>query len=199
MEQQHRSQHKDVQERRQDDLEEIQHGPFPVEQLQESGIAALDIKKLKDSGLYTVESVMYDPRKDLVQIKGISEAKVDKIIEAGLSFSVLTISCFTRCCNYAYQQTNLTNTNQQLQNWCPWGSLVQANSMRRGLKSLKKHLDQKNLTRRLLDVNERMTFFLLLYYDEYHKSQFSCISQWPVLLKLYGDFLLSSIHTFPVK
>ncbi|VFQ98281.1 unnamed protein product [Cuscuta campestris] len=107
MEQQHRNQHKDVQERRQDDLEEIQHGPFPVEQLQ-------------DSGLYTVESVMYAPRKDLVQIKGISEAKVDKIIEAGLSFSVLTTSCFTRCCNYAYQQTNLTNTNQQLQNWCPW-------------------------------------------------------------------------------
>ncbi|RAL43671.1 hypothetical protein DM860_017527 [Cuscuta australis] len=82
MEQQHRNQQKDVQERRQDDLEEIQHGPFPVEQLQESGIAALDIKKLKDSGLYTVESVMYAPRKDLVQIKGISEAKVDKIIEA---------------------------------------------------------------------------------------------------------------------
>lgn len=48
-----------------------------------SGIAALDMKKLKDSGLYTVESVAYTPRKDLLQIKGISEAKVDKIVEAG--------------------------------------------------------------------------------------------------------------------
>lgn len=52
-----------------------------------SGIAALDVKKLKDAGLCTVESVAYSPRKELLQIKGISEAKVDKIIEAGLSLS----------------------------------------------------------------------------------------------------------------
>ncbi|KAL5204690.1 hypothetical protein ABZP36_009561 [Zizania latifolia] len=62
--------------------EEGEHGPFPIEQLQASGIAALDVKKLKDAGLYTVESVTYTPRKDLLQIKGISEAKVDKIVEA---------------------------------------------------------------------------------------------------------------------
>jgi DNA repair protein RAD51 len=41
------------------------------------------VKKLKDAGLHTVESVAYTPRKDLMQIKGISEVKVDKIIEAG--------------------------------------------------------------------------------------------------------------------
>ncbi|KAM3221388.1 DNA repair protein RAD51 [Capsicum annuum] len=64
------------------ELEDIQHGPFPVEQLQASGIAALDVKKLKDAGLCTVESVVYAPRKELLHIKGISEAKVDKIIEA---------------------------------------------------------------------------------------------------------------------
>jgi DNA repair protein RAD51 len=50
--------------------------------VQASRIAALDVKKLKDAGLCTVEPVAYSPRKDL-QIKGISEAKVDKIIEAG--------------------------------------------------------------------------------------------------------------------
>ncbi|OAY66721.1 DNA repair protein RAD [Ananas comosus] len=67
----------------QEEIEEMQHGPLPIEQLQASGIAALDVKKLKDAGLCTVESVAYSPRKDLLQIKGISEAKVDKIIEAG--------------------------------------------------------------------------------------------------------------------
>lgn len=35
-----------------------------------------------------MESVAYSPRKDLLQIKGISEAKVDKIVEAGMSFFV---------------------------------------------------------------------------------------------------------------
>ncbi|KAG1342567.1 putative DNA repair protein RAD51 [Cocos nucifera] len=86
----------------QQEIEDMQHGPFPIEQLQyfgpywwlylfilslcinkASGIAALDVKRLKDAGLCTVESVAYSPRKDLLQIKGISEAKVDKIIEAG--------------------------------------------------------------------------------------------------------------------
>ncbi|XLR04753.1 hypothetical protein S83_070951 [Arachis hypogaea] len=33
-------------------------------------------------GICTVEFVAYTPRKDLLQIKGISEAKIDKIIEA---------------------------------------------------------------------------------------------------------------------
>ncbi|URE47738.1 DNA repair protein Rad51 [Musa troglodytarum] len=67
----------------QEEAEDVQHGPFPIEHLQASGIAAIDVKKLKDAGLCTVESVAYSPRKDLLQIKGISEAKVDKIIEAG--------------------------------------------------------------------------------------------------------------------
>ena len=56
---------------------------FPFD-LKASGIAAADVKKLKDAGCCTVESVAYSPRKDLLQIKGISEAKVDKIIEAGM-------------------------------------------------------------------------------------------------------------------
>ncbi|CAM0949843.1 unnamed protein product [Alopecurus aequalis] len=65
-----------------DEEEAGEHGPFPIEQLQASGIAALDVKKLKDAGFCTVEAIAYSPRKDLLQIKGISEAKVDKIIEA---------------------------------------------------------------------------------------------------------------------
>lgn len=51
---------------------------------QGSGIAAVDVKKLKDAGLCTVEAVAYSPRKELLLIKGISEAKVDKIVEAGM-------------------------------------------------------------------------------------------------------------------
>ncbi|CAN6922055.1 unnamed protein product, partial [Brassica oleracea] len=57
-------------------------GPFPVEHLQAAGIASVDVKKLRDVGLCTVEGVAYTPRKDLLQIKGISDAKVDKIVEA---------------------------------------------------------------------------------------------------------------------
>ncbi|KAF5962118.1 hypothetical protein HYC85_003327 [Camellia sinensis] len=60
-----------------DQVEDMQqHGPFPVEHLQASGIASLDIKKLKDAGLCTVESVAYSPRKELLQIKGITSKSI---------------------------------------------------------------------------------------------------------------------------
>ncbi|KAK3013618.1 hypothetical protein RJ639_009321 [Escallonia herrerae] len=90
---------KTVQE--QDEQEEMQHGPFPVDHLQASGIASLDIKKLKDAGLCTVESVAFSPRKELLQIKGISEAKVDKIVEAGMSdlFAAAVVSYGQFCFN----------------------------------------------------------------------------------------------------
>lgn len=49
-----------------------------------NGITAGDITKLKDAGYYTVEAVAYAPKKHLLTIKGISEAKADKIMaEAG--------------------------------------------------------------------------------------------------------------------
>ncbi|KAK1263802.1 hypothetical protein QJS04_geneDACA011906 [Acorus gramineus] len=75
----------------QQQVEEIQHGPFPIDQLQASGIASLDVKKLKDAGFCTVEAVAYAPRKELLQVKGISDTKVDKIIEAGMLFNLVPL------------------------------------------------------------------------------------------------------------
>lgn len=49
--------------------------------VQRNGITAGDIKKLQDAGFYTVESVAYAPRKHLLSIKGISEAKADKLLQ----------------------------------------------------------------------------------------------------------------------
>ncbi|KAI5442191.1 hypothetical protein KIW84_011311 [Lathyrus oleraceus] len=49
---------------RDQETEEIQHGPLPVEQLQTSGIVTIDVKKLEDVGICAVESVVYTPRKE---------------------------------------------------------------------------------------------------------------------------------------
>ena len=38
------------------------------------------MKKLEECGFYTVESVAYSTRKALMEIKGISEAKADKLL-----------------------------------------------------------------------------------------------------------------------
>lgn len=47
---------------------------------QQNGISATDVKKLEEKGYYTVESVAFAPKKALLEIKGISEAKADKIL-----------------------------------------------------------------------------------------------------------------------
>nr|CAG4645640.1 EOG090X0906 [Lynceus sp. MCZ IZ 141354] len=51
-----------------------------IRKLESHGIPSADVKKLEDAGFHTVESLMYTPRKMLLAIKGISEAKVDKIL-----------------------------------------------------------------------------------------------------------------------
>ncbi|VDP92128.1 unnamed protein product [Echinostoma caproni] len=50
--------------------------------IQSAGIAAADIKKLREAGFHTVESIQFVPKKTLLAIKGISEVKADKITEA---------------------------------------------------------------------------------------------------------------------
>ena len=66
-------------------------GPTLIHKLEEAGINAADIKKLVDAGFQTVEGVAFTPKKNLINIKGLTEAKIDKIIEAG-NFTFLSQS-----------------------------------------------------------------------------------------------------------
>lgn len=63
-------------------------GPLLVAKLEEAGIHANDIKKLADAGLHTVEAVAFTPKKNLMAIKGISDAKADKILGEGKYWAV---------------------------------------------------------------------------------------------------------------
>lgn len=54
----------------------------PIMKLEECGIAASDIKKLIEAGYHTVEAVAFMSKKHLVLVKGLSEAKIDKIVDA---------------------------------------------------------------------------------------------------------------------
>jgi len=47
--------------------------------LQEFGIAAVDVKKLKENGIHSVEALAHSNKRDLILMKGLSEAKVDKM------------------------------------------------------------------------------------------------------------------------
>lgn len=50
---------------------------------QEYGISKQDCEKLAKEGLHTIEAVAFTPKKTLATIKGISEAKADKILAEG--------------------------------------------------------------------------------------------------------------------
>ncbi|XP_050070475.1 DNA repair protein RAD51 homolog A [Anopheles maculipalpis] len=60
---------------------EEDYGPLLIGKLEGNGITNGDIKKLTEAGFHTVESVAYTPKKHLLAIKGISEAKADKILQ----------------------------------------------------------------------------------------------------------------------
>merc|ERR1712050_39808 len=58
-----------------------QIGPISINKLQAFGVPMTNIKKLYDKGIYSVEALVRTPKKDLTAIKGLSEAKVDKILK----------------------------------------------------------------------------------------------------------------------
>ena len=63
--------------------EAVPLGPRPIDALCELGIPAQDVKKLAEAGYHTVESVAFAPNRLLKNVKGISDAKVDKLRAAG--------------------------------------------------------------------------------------------------------------------
>jgi DNA repair protein RAD51 len=61
---------------------EAQSGPIPLTALEGSGITAADLKKLSESGFSTVEAIAFSTRKQIAEVKGISDVKADKLITA---------------------------------------------------------------------------------------------------------------------
>jgi DNA-binding transcriptional MerR regulator len=54
--------------------------------LQAHGIPAADIKKLIEGGVHTLEALAHAPKRELTAIKGLSEAKVEKLQKEGESW-----------------------------------------------------------------------------------------------------------------
>ncbi|OTF75732.1 DNA repair protein RAD51-like protein [Euroglyphus maynei] len=67
----------------------------PIQKLEGFGIQAQDIKKLQEYGFHTIEAIAYTPRKALEKIKGISENKAEKIINAAIKLVPMGFSTAT--------------------------------------------------------------------------------------------------------
>ena len=53
--------------------------PVLVDKLEQHGVSTIDVKELQKAGFYTVESVVYAPKKKLTEIKEVIKQKADKI------------------------------------------------------------------------------------------------------------------------
>ncbi|KAI9142668.1 putative DNA repair protein RAD51 [Paraphysoderma sedebokerense] len=85
-------------------LDEGVLGPLPIQKLEEFGIGASDVKKLAEAGFHTVEAIAYTPKKSIIAIKGISEAKADKIL---LEASKLVPMGFTTATEFHQRRSEL--------------------------------------------------------------------------------------------
>ncbi|TYZ65234.1 hypothetical protein PybrP1_012330 [[Pythium] brassicae (nom. inval.)] len=59
-----------------------QQGPRLVSCLEQAGVNATDVNKLKEAGMHTVDAVAMATKKQLISIKGISEVKAEKMLKA---------------------------------------------------------------------------------------------------------------------
>uniref|UniRef100_A0A8C6GB39 DNA meiotic recombinase 1 n=1 Tax=Mus spicilegus TaxID=10103 RepID=A0A8C6GB39_MUSSI len=67
-----------------------------IDLLQKHGINMADIKKLKSVGICTIKGIQMTTRRALCNVKGLSEAKVEKIKEAAnklINFVLEKLSC----------------------------------------------------------------------------------------------------------
>ena len=62
--------------------EDFANEPLPVEHLMTLGVNAADLKKARDAGFCTVDSIVNAMRRDLINVRGLSENKAEKIVDA---------------------------------------------------------------------------------------------------------------------
>jgi meiotic recombination protein DMC1 len=87
-----------------------------IDKLQEHNINAADINKLKAAGICTVKGLLMVTRKELLNIKGITDVKVDKMIEAAQKIECLGFYKATSIMNKRENIRRITTGSKGLDN-----------------------------------------------------------------------------------
>ena len=85
-----------------------------IDTLQECGINVADINKLKAAGLCTIASILMTTKRDLLNIKGISDQKLEKIIEAAMKLNGGTFMSGTEVLNKRKQILKISTGSTKL-------------------------------------------------------------------------------------
>ncbi|XP_072032173.1 DNA repair protein RAD51 homolog 1 [Amphiura filiformis] len=96
------------------DMQAEEFGPLPVSKLENQGISANDVKKLEEAGMHTVEAVAYATKKELCHIKGISEAKCDKILNEAMKLVPMGFTTATQFHQQRAEIIQITTGSKEL-------------------------------------------------------------------------------------
>lgn len=94
--------------------EDVGFGPALIDALQEHGLSKSDCEKLSAAGFNTVESVAFTPKKQLLTIKGISEAKADKVLAAAAKLVPMGFTTATEFHNRRTDLVSITTGSKNL-------------------------------------------------------------------------------------
>ncbi|KAG7660695.1 uncharacterized protein J8A68_005812 [[Candida] subhashii] len=84
-----------------------------IDLLQDFGINAGDINKLKSAGIFSIASVLSTTRRNMIKIKGLSEVKVDKIKESASKLKTVGFVSATIVAELRTKTFNLSTGSKQ--------------------------------------------------------------------------------------
>ncbi|XP_076314616.1 meiotic recombination protein DMC1/LIM15 homolog [Tachypleus tridentatus] len=97
-------------------LDETEESFFQdVDILQNHGINVVDIKKLKSTGICTIKGILMSTKKRLCAIKGLSEAKVEKIKEVASKLGEPNFLTAFEVCEKRKQVFKITTGSQEFE------------------------------------------------------------------------------------
>eukprot|EP00127_Corallochytrium_limacisporum_P000193 Clim_evm10s7 gene=Clim_evmTU10s7 len=106
--------HEEHHEDQEEYLEEEALNYVPLERLEQCGINATDVRKLQDAGFHTVDAVAFVPKKHLLAVKGISEAKAEKILTEAAKIIPMGFTTATEIHSKRQEQLSLTTGSKEL-------------------------------------------------------------------------------------
>ena len=91
-----------------------EHASNHISRLEACGIAAADLRKFQEAGYHTVDAVAYASKKQLITIKGISEAKADKVLAEASKLVPMGFTTATEMHARRADMLKLTTGSQEL-------------------------------------------------------------------------------------
>jgi len=89
-------------------------GPGNIIKLQSAGISTGDIQKLIENGIYTIEALVRTPKRILKTLKGLGDAKIDKMLKEASKFVQIGFQAASAILDQRREMIKITTGSRKL-------------------------------------------------------------------------------------